>query len=284
MNIQWGIAQNALAQPNPGERFQMGFQQGQEQRKQRELDGALRQLASNPDDPNARNALLHADPRMYMQFQKADLERLKAERERVGLEASRRIGGMAAGGDVQGARTAALRAGNFDLAKTLDGLGAPDKEAIKRRSEYIGNAALRIQQLPPEQRAAAWDHYARQGPQFGVDGLDQYVGQYSEEALHAAIAQAGMVKDYFDANKIDWRVTPEGGRMDPFDAFGRPLAPDRMSQPSPQAAPPQDEAGLRAAAAEAIAAGADPAQVNARLEQMLKGGAAPASGQANFPQ
>jgi hypothetical protein len=45
---------------------------------------------------------------------------------------------------------------------------------------------------------------------------------------------------------------------------------------------PQDEAGLRAAAEEAIRQGADPVQVNQRLEQMLGGGAGPA-GPQTFP-
>lgn len=267
----WGIIDRA---PNAGAAVMQGFGLGQQQAKAANLDKALRYLGQNPNDQQAMSTVMSIDPDLGLKYQ---LTAAKRQEQAV----AQQIGGMAAGGDIAGARTAALQGGQFDLVKTLDGLGAPDKEAVKRRTDYIGNAALAIKQLPLEQRPAAWRQYALAGKQYGVEGLEAFADSYSEQSLDAAIAQAGMVKDYFETQKVDWKVIPEGGRIDAFDSMGRPLAPP--APPVAPAAPAQvDAATLQAQAEAAIAAGADPAAVRARLQQML-GGGGPAPAPSNFP-
>lgn len=98
VQIDWSIAQNALAQPNPGERFQFGFQQGQQQRRQREMDGALNALAANPDDPKAIAGYMRVDPRGGLQYQqqRAAFAEDRAKREREREQEERKIFARAA--------------------------------------------------------------------------------------------------------------------------------------------------------------------------------------------
>lgn len=66
---------------------QQGFQLGQQQRKQRQLEEAFGKLAASPDDPNAANALMAVDPRMGLQYRQQQVQfgqqqtKLKQEKE-----------------------------------------------------------------------------------------------------------------------------------------------------------------------------------------------------------
>lgn len=78
--IQWGLGQgnNALAM------FGTGVQLGQDLRrrqKERETDQALGAYATNPDDPNALNALIQADPRLGMQARGQQQQQARAQQE-----------------------------------------------------------------------------------------------------------------------------------------------------------------------------------------------------------
>lgn len=217
--VRWELLQPA----DIGGAFSRGMEQGRARRVESETQNALAAYARNPNDPAPVNALAQWNPQLAIQI--GEKRRAQAA---AGAEQQRRasLGAQYAGGDRAGAQQAAMAAGDFDLAETLGKLGKPDKDAIKARSEYIGNAALAVSQLPPEQQAAAWDNYARNGAGYGIDGLDEYVGKFSPEALQSALAASGKVKDYFDTQDVDYRVVPQGGRLVPFDASGRPMSAD----------------------------------------------------------
>ncbi len=85
MQLNWGLLGNA---PDPGQSFTQGMQQGQARRKQQDVDNALRTLSGNPDDPNAANALLAADPRLGMQYrqQQQEQRRLDQKSKQEGVE------------------------------------------------------------------------------------------------------------------------------------------------------------------------------------------------------
>ena len=78
--------------------------------------------------------------------------------------------------------------------------------------DAIGQAALRVSQLPPEQQPAGWDASIDQLSQRFPE-LAEYKGQYSQEALMGAIDQAKLVKDFIGLERPDYQVVPEGGTL-----------------------------------------------------------------------
>lgn len=67
MDINWGIAQNALAQPDPGQRFAMGMQIGQQQRRERETREALASYGKDPE--GSINRLMPENPQLALGLQ-----------------------------------------------------------------------------------------------------------------------------------------------------------------------------------------------------------------------
>jgi hypothetical protein len=65
-------------QPNPGERFAQGFQQGQHNARQNKLRSAMAELARNPDNVKAYEVLAEADPQAAMQYKQQRIEQAKA--------------------------------------------------------------------------------------------------------------------------------------------------------------------------------------------------------------
>lgn len=137
VQIDWSIAQNALAQPDPGQRFQMGFQQGAQQRKEREMDGALNALAANPDDPKAQAAYMRHDPRGALQFrqQRATFQQQRAKEQQAKQE--------------RDAKTIALAVKNARDPQAWDAvvdevvaMGYPDAAEFKGRFSPEARAAI----------------------------------------------------------------------------------------------------------------------------------------------
>jgi hypothetical protein len=65
-------------QPNPGERFAQGFQQGQHNARQNKLRSAMAELARNPDNVKAYEVLAEADPQAAMQYKQQRIEQARA--------------------------------------------------------------------------------------------------------------------------------------------------------------------------------------------------------------
>ena len=91
-------------------------------------------------------------------------------------------------------------------------IGTAERAATKERVSYIGNAALAISRLPPQQQAQAWDAAAQQGAQLYPE-LAQQVGKFSPQGLQAALANANMISKFIDVTEPKYQVIPEGGSM-----------------------------------------------------------------------
>ncbi len=141
----------------------------------------------------------------------------------------------------------------------MDKLDERQRAEAKAQIEQFGQFALLAD--TPEK----WDNIVGQYVQMGHPEAAQYLGKFSPQLRQTFIANAGEAKAYLDQQKPDYRVIPEGGYLQDVSPQGMRQQPPNTQAP---AKTPQQYA------AEAIAAGADPAAVNARLQQM-QGGAGP---------
>lgn len=136
---------------------------------------------------------------------------------------------------------------DFDSWKTLKD---DQKSQIKDQTEYTGQAALRISQLPPQEQAAAWDQAIDQGVQNGYTGLADYRGKFSPQALKGAIDNAGLVEKFISLAEPKYMAIPEGGTLvntrspQAVGAFGVSPSP-QTTQPAAMA----PEQALKAATA-----------------------------------
>jgi hypothetical protein len=92
-------------------------------------------------------------------------------------------------------------------------LGEEQRRMLKEQNDYVGQAALRISQLPPQQQAMAWDQAIAQGVQRGFSGLADKQGQFSPQALNSAIDSAGLVDKFFQLAEPRYTAIPAGGRL-----------------------------------------------------------------------
>lgn len=186
----------------PGQAFMAGMERGRAQREERELKGALAAYAVNPDDPAAFETLARVKPEFAIQIRQ---DRTKRDQAAQVADLQRR----AAAGD----RSALAQLAGIDL-DAYDKLADNDRNATKERVDAIGQAALRISQLPPDQRPAAWDasvgQLATRWPE-----LAEYQGKYSEEALNSAIDTAGQVGKFFELSRPEaFNIGPGEGRYE----------------------------------------------------------------------
>lgn len=186
---------------NIGQRFQQGYEIAKERKREEQYTNALTAYARDPNSDEAFEGIVQADPRLGIQ-----IGQQRAAQQAQAQEAD--IKRRAASGDP--AAVAELAGVDWNAWK---GLTAQDKDAIKRKTDYLGNAALAISQLPAEQQAHAWDGYVQHGVQMGYSDLAQYQGQFSPQALSSLVANAGKVKTLFDMEQPKYQVIPEGGTL-----------------------------------------------------------------------
>jgi hypothetical protein len=143
------------------------------------------------------------------------------------------------------APASALAAINWDDYAKL----TADQAAIaKQNVETIGQMAL-MADTPQK-----WDATIDQlGPQFA-----QYKGQFGQR--EAMIARAGQVKEFLDQQAPKYQVIPEGGTL------VNTRDPAALQQVANGQTAPQGD--LEAQAQAAIAAGADPEKVRARMQEL----------------
>lgn len=140
-------------------------------------------------------------------------------------------------------------------------LNKQQAEIAKQNVEIVGNLAL-MADTPQK-----WDATIDQlGPQFA-----QYKGQFAQR--EAIIARAGEAKAFLEQQAPKYQVIPENGTL---VNTRDPAALQQIA--SGQTAP--NMADLEAQAQAAIAAGADPEKVRARMQEL--GGAA-SNGGNTFP-
>lgn len=184
----------------PAQAFFAGLEHGKQQQEDRAVKGALSAYAVNPDDPTAFQTLAQYRPEMAMQI-RADQSKRQQQQQVAELQQ------RAASGD----RTAIAQLAGVDI-DAYDKLADNQRQDLHTRVDAIGNAALDIASRPPEQRPAAWDAYIDQLSQQYPE-LAGLKGQYSEEKLNAAIAQAGQTKTHLDSLRPDYQAIPEGGTL-----------------------------------------------------------------------
>lgn len=184
----------------PAVAFQQGFQQARAESEERAVRGALGAYAINPDDQQAFEDLAYYRPELAIQIRE---DRSAREQKSRLADLQRR----AAGGD----RNAMAELAGVDI-DAYDKLADNDRQEHHDRADAIGQAALRISQLPPDQRPAAWDSAIDQISSRYPE-LAEYKGQYSEEALMGAIDAAKQVNDFFRLSRPDYQVIPDGGLL-----------------------------------------------------------------------
>lgn len=99
---------------------------------------------------------------------------------------------------------------NFDRWRTLS---TDQKAAAKQEAEVYGNAAMDVLSLPPQQRAQRIMGYAQQLGSQEIAQIAQLPPDQQEQALRAAIAEAGMVQKLIEMERPSYMAIPEGGTL-----------------------------------------------------------------------
>lgn len=177
--------------PDPTNAFMSGFQNARALRQQVLTENALARYATNPDDPEARQALMFANPQLGLGLQREErMDRVQTE---------------------------ALGLRRQEQAQQIE--AAQMKEA----REAVGQAALGILRLPVDQRGIAFDQQidllAQRFP-----GLAKYKGRYSPELLDAALAEAGMMDKAIELTSPRYQAIVPGGEL----RNTNPFAPTQM--------------------------------------------------------
>ena len=108
------------------------------------------------------------------------------------------IGRQAAGGDLTGAKAAAVAAGDFDLVKAIQGLEQEHRDTLKRRVDSAAPLAYEASKLPYEQRKAFIGANS-QGLIANGWSPDELAGfDPTDQALHGIVTEAQSLKDIFD--------------------------------------------------------------------------------------
>lgn len=190
-----------------GQAVTQGIMGGYQMAQQAKLNEAMAAYAQNPSMEGAMGVARH-DPRMGLQLRGMEEQRQRAEQEAMAKAEEQRLTAAAVQGDAEAA--AQLAGINPQLWMRLDDRA---KAAVEQRTDFMGEAALAISQLPEAERAQAWDAYAQQGVQLGYSDLAQYVGKYSPDALNGLLAQTGKVKQFLDLTRPRWLSVQPGGTV-----------------------------------------------------------------------
>lgn len=209
---------------------------------------------------------------------------MQVEQQQRALQARQQAGGALAQGDYRGATTAAYEAGDIQLAQHIQGLQADQQKQLGEQADILGKVAAGLRQLPAAARGQALQQYA---PALLSRGISQQELQHaasdlSDGVLDGYINSARSITDTLASGRVKYMAIPQGGYLQGFDAMtGAPIGD--VAQQAPQQAPAQPQGGgdLEAMAQQAIAAGADPAAVRARLTQMQ--GGAGSQARQSFP-
>jgi hypothetical protein len=288
MNIQWDL----LRPTDVGAMFNEGVQRGRATRIQGTQDSALAALARDPSNQSALAGLTSVNPVLGAQMD----EMTRQRRVRSGLaDAYDPTTGRI---DPAMARNAYVSGGDIEGAMGFDAQQAKLREQLSEahQEQFKLGAAL----LKDVKDEAGYQQARAAAQRMGMDLSEipeAYDPNYVDQVLRigAALSKPSGTTPNIQKEVDYYRGI---GRNDLAEqllerhAEGPPLLvrnPDDNTievysgaAARPSRSVPQGEASLRAQAEEAIRAGADPAAVNARLEEMLRGGAGQ-SGPATFP-
>lgn len=182
------------------------FWQGHDRVKQARTQNALAAFMKNPSMEGIAGVAQH-DPMMAYQLRGMEEKRQAGIAEQQMQARKVDLQRRAAAQDPEA--LAELAGIDYNAWK---GIKDEQREDIKERADYIGNAALQISQLPENQRPQAWDQAVAEGAKTWPD-LAEFTGRYSEQALNTAIRRAGMVKTLYDWSQPDYMAIPPGGTL-----------------------------------------------------------------------
>ncbi|MEO1908799.1 MAG: hypothetical protein ABGX08_17430 [Citromicrobium sp.] len=180
----------------------MGLQMGSmaaEQRDKREYRNALSQF--DPTNADTLKPIMAVRPEVGLQLQGQVREQQAKQQQAQLMQAA--IGGDPAALDQ-------LATVNFDAWKSLN---AEQKAAAKQEAETYGNAAMDVLRLPPEQRAQAIMGYANRLGSQEIADIAQMPLDQQEQALRAAVAEAGMVQKLLEREDPRYMAIPQGGTL-----------------------------------------------------------------------
>jgi hypothetical protein len=211
-----------LSTPNFAQSALAGFQAGQEQRRERDTQAALRGYIENPQDRAALTGLAVNAPQIGIPLMNQQRER--DEQDIVGELAAR-----ASQGDAEAARELWKR--DPRLADKLDD---NHREQLKVGMEAIGNAALRLSVLPDDQIPIAADQ-AIDALASRFPELAKFKGRVrTRQDLDSVLDQTGMTEKAIEMRRTKWVARPgEGGALIPTDYLGNVIGGADANTPAP---------------------------------------------------
>jgi hypothetical protein len=224
--------------------------------------------------------------RRLFERQERDLERKETTRANISM----RVGQ----GDYQAAQQAAIEGGEFDLAGNLGKLDEGQRKQALTEAQIMGRAAAQLKAIPADQRPAAFLQLQPLLKQAGFSDQELAAADLSDAGLDGYSAYGKSIQEVLDPpkpaeaftlNPGDLRYGPDGKviAQSPYDPVVQAdgVIYSRQASRPPIATQDGNGGDLEAQAQAAIAAGADPDAVRARLQQ-LRGGAG-RSGPQTFP-
>lgn len=259
VEINWSLLQSA----NVGNAFNEGLETGRKRRQEEKTRSVLADIATNWPGSGGGGALggqtgIVADP----QADEARFNELITPLAQLAPMMAIKIREMRNKTVYDGREQQATRQKAID-AKLADGKKA------------VGQVALQIANLPPQQQAQAWDQGIDYLVGQGYDGLAQFKGKYSPESLRGVLAESGLAAEYQSATKPSYMAIPEGGTL------VNTRDPDAVAQFGSQQPPTSGPARVTAQSEyQSLPPGAEYIAPDGSLRR--KGGA-PSQGGATFP-
>lgn len=213
MSIDWSL----IGQPvDIGAHFREGYEHGQQERRQREAQGALAALVRDPTNVEAQNALASFDTGYATQ--------LIGQRGEAAHK--QQIGRILTNPDLNASRQEAREMGDVDLLKQIDGLEANHKKQLSDMYKAAAPIAYQALKLPYEQRKAYIESVR---PELSASGwTDELLNNFdpTDEGLTAVVHSNMTVEQAMGRDKVDYKEVGPGARLVPFDSTGRPMTSD----------------------------------------------------------
>jgi hypothetical protein len=222
MAIDWSILRENQPVDIAGN-FATGYKMGSAMVDKFHERNALATLGQNPDDNAALTTLYQVDPQLASTLEARRSESQRAAQAQAELQRRAALGQQYTT-DPQGARTAAISQGDFDLAKQFSEL---DKDTAQRAADFwqkAGPIAYKLKQTAdPAQRQALWQQAKPILQSEGIDAgqLDQF-DPTNDAQLDAAITTSQKVSDLIAQGKIEWHQQGENPSF-ATDAMGHPV-------------------------------------------------------------
>ncbi len=248
--INWGL----LQQPDIAGSFQQGLEHGQKRRQEEQRTNALAAYSKNPDDPVALNSLMQFDPRLGMQIKQSQQQQADQQQERQSQfnaqEVEQKQQGLEMiGRAAQAADTEEKWDATVDLLVQNGYAGAAQFRGQFAQREAVLGSIEKERTGEKERLIAMWEKET--DPQMR-ERIDRAIGQiqYTQPVMQAQTEQRIAVK-----TATPGKAPSSGGGGGGGGGGGRPLTATAR-------------ANYLSDAHAAIAKGADPAKVNARLREL----------------